>query len=130
MGTDGEKKKVPGIDMEKGTISFDYIKGNNFRVIHVDGGIGGSAPPPGIVHLNVFNERWPIPKRTVMKIGPKGEVGGEILEEQVTRDAVIREVEALLVMDIAVATRVRDWLTRNIEKIQKATKAKPERRTK
>jgi hypothetical protein len=118
MGADDEKRVGPGIDLEKGTISFDYIKGNYFRVIHVNGVVGGSAPRPGIIHMGVFNERWPIPKRTTNQFSPERGIGEEIIEERITRDAVFREVEALLVMDIEVAIRVRNWLNEKIKRIQ------------
>jgi hypothetical protein len=121
METDGEKKINPGIDLEKGTISYDYIKGNNFRVIHVDGVYGGNAPQLGIIHMDVFSERWPIPKRTVNRISPEGGIGEEIYEERVTRNAVVREVEAHLVMTIEVAILIRDWLNNKIENYQKTT---------
>lgn len=123
MTTDGEKKIGPGIDLEKRTISFDYIKGNNFRVIHVDGVYGGNSPQPGAIHIDIFSERWPIPKRTVSQFGPEGEVGQEIAEERITRDAVVREVEAHLIMNIEVATRLRNWLTDKIAKYQKVALA-------
>jgi hypothetical protein len=34
------KESVPGFDTERKTVSFDYIKSNHFRVIHVNGGWG------------------------------------------------------------------------------------------
>jgi hypothetical protein len=111
-----ERRVGPGIDLENGTISYDYIKGNNFRVIHVDGVYGGTAPRPGIIHMDVFNERWPIPKRTVNKFSREEGVGKEIFEERITRDAVVREVEVELVMGIDTAIRMRDWLNNKITK--------------
>jgi hypothetical protein len=125
METNGEKKIGPGIDLEKGTISFDYIKGNNFRVIHVNGVYGGNAPRPGIIHMNIFNERWPIPKRTVSQFSAEKGIGKEIMEERITRDAVVREVEAQLVMSIDVAIRIRDWLNDKLTKL-KTQPAQPE----
>jgi len=120
MTTNGERRINPGIDLEKGTISYDYIKGNNFRVIHVDGVYGGNAPQLGVIHMDVFSERWPIPKRTVNRFNPEREIGEEIFEERVTRDAVVREVEAHLVMNIEVATKIRGWLDDKIKSYQNA----------
>ncbi|MDD3581292.1 MAG: hypothetical protein PHW74_09755 [Desulfobacca sp.] len=104
-----EKIKVPGVDLDEGTISYDYIKSNQFRVIHVDGVWGGNAPT-GFIHMSVFSERWPIPKRTVSQFEPEGKVGDEITERRVFRDSVVREVDAQLVMSIDVAIRIREWL--------------------
>jgi hypothetical protein len=117
-----EKIKVPGVDLDEGTISYDYIKSNQFRVIHVDGVWGGNAPT-GFINMSVFSERWPIPKRTVSKFEPEGRVGDEIKEKRVFRDSVVREVDAQLVMSIDVAKRIREWLNDKIatyeEKLQK-----------
>ncbi len=124
MTTNGKKRLGPGLNLEKGIISFDYIKGNDFRVIHVDGVWGGNSPNLANIHMAVFSERWPIPKRTVSKITAEGVVGEEIFEERITRDAVVREIEASLFMDINVATRMRDWLTDKIDKYQKKIKEK------
>jgi hypothetical protein len=124
MTANEEKKLSPGVDLEKGIISFDYIKGNDFRVIHVDGIWGGNAPQLGTIHMDVFSERWPIPKRTASKISPEGGIGEEIFEERITRNAVVREVEAHLVMNIEVATVIRDWLTDKIENYQKVVAEK------
>lgn len=125
MTTDVGKKGPPGIDLEKMTISFDYIKGNYFRVIHVDGIFGGNAPHPGIIHMDIFSERWPIPKRSTNQFSPGIGIGNEILEERISRDAVVREVEAHLVMNIEVATKIRDWLTNKIKKAVKKVETGP-----
>jgi hypothetical protein len=60
----------------------------------------------------------------VSQFSAEGEIGKEILEERITRDAIVREVEALLVMDIEVATRMRDWIDDKIKKIQELIKTK------
>lgn len=130
MGTAGEKQKAPGIDLEKETISYDYIKGNNFRVIHVNGVFGGTAPRPGSIHMSIFNERWPIPKSTTSQFSPEKGVGKEILEERISRDSVVREVEVLLVMDIDVAIRMRKWLDDKIKTIQELIEIKITPKTK
>ena len=109
-----EPKKIPGLDREAQRIRFDYIKGNYFRVIHVDGVFGGNAPR-GFIHMAVWNERWPIPKQTTHELTTEGKAGKEILEERVFRDAIVREVEAQIVMDIPTAKKVTEWLQRKID---------------
>ena len=122
--TDEEKRPPgpPGVDLEQGTISYDYIKGNNFRVIHADGIWGGNAPQRGVIHMDVFSERWPIPKRTVNQFTEKEGVGEEIFEERISRNAVVREIEAHIVMNIAVAIKIRDWLSDKIENYERVNK--------
>jgi hypothetical protein len=115
--------KAPGVDAESGEIRFDYIKSNLFRVIHVDGVFGGISPTQKI-HLSVWNERWPIPKQLSYKLSPEGKRGEEINEARVSRDAVIREVECHLIMDIHVAKRIAAWLGNKIALAEKKEKAK------
>lgn len=113
------KKTVPGIDQEAGRIRFDYIKSNYFRVIHIDGVFGGNAPRAGLIHMAIWNERWPIPKQSTFEFNPNGQLGKEIEEERVTRDAIVREVECLLIMDITNAKVIRDWLNEKIANLEK-----------
>lgn len=109
---------TPGIDRETGRIRFDYIKGNYFRVIHVDGVYGGNSPRGGHIQMAVWNERWPIPKQTVHQFEQGKPLGKEILDERVARDAIVREVEVQLMMDIAMAKRMRDWLDDKIQHVE------------
>lgn len=77
-------------------ITFDFIKSNFFRVIHVDGAIA-SAHPNGNIHLSLWNERSSIPRQVVYKINPDGVLGEEI--DRVDRNSLIREVEVDLILD-------------------------------
>jgi hypothetical protein len=124
--------KRPGVDEESGQVRFDYIKSNLFRVIHVDGIFGGISPNRKI-HFSAWNERWPIPKQLSYKLTPEGTRGEEIKEARVSRDAVVREVEVHLIMDVATAKRVHVWLGQKIaiaEKLEEARKAKKVRKVK
>ena len=116
--TEESKKKVPGVDMEAGRIAYDYIKSNYFRVIHVDGVFGGNTPRANLIQMCVWNERWPIPKQTVFKLNPEGSLGDEITEDRISRNAIVREVEAELIFDIPGAKRIRDWLDTKISQIE------------
>jgi len=107
----------PGVDLEAKTIRFDYIKGNYFRAIHVDGAFGGSSPR-GDIRMSVWNERWPIPQQMVYRLGDEGGVTDELREKRIGRDAVIREVEVELVMDLEVAKNIRKWLDDKIKKAE------------
>jgi hypothetical protein len=108
------KMAPPGYDEEAKRIKFDFIKGNYFRVIHVDGVYGGFSPQ-GLFQMAVWNERWPIPRQTIHEISPNGQLGKEIPDERTTRNAVVREVEAQLVMDISQAKNMLEWLKEKIE---------------
>jgi hypothetical protein len=116
------KKGPPGIDVEAGRIRFDFIKSNYFRVIHVEGVFGGNSPR-GLINMAVFNERWPIPKQITHEF-TDGQSGEEI--ERTSRDAVVREVEAQLVMNIETAKIICKWLESKIKNAEKQTKAEEE----
>jgi hypothetical protein len=116
------KEGLPGIDVEAGRIRFDFIKSNFFRVIHVEGVFGGNSPR-GLINMAVFNERWPIPKQITHKF-TEGQSGEEI--ERASRDAIVREVEAQLVMDVKTAKVICKWLQGKIDNIEKRAKGKKE----
>lgn len=119
MMPDDGTKSGPGVDLEKRRIRFDYIKSNNFRVIHVDGVYGGLSPH-GQIGISIWNERWPIPKQVTHKLKDDMNLGEEIEEELIIRNAIVREVEAYLVMDVQIAIVLRDWLDDKIKAIEKA----------
>ncbi|NQU08599.1 MAG: hypothetical protein HQ583_08560 [Candidatus Abyssubacteria bacterium] len=111
--SDKPKQAPPGVDFDAQEIRFDYIKGNFFRVIHVDGVFGGNSPQ-GNIRMCVWNERWPIPQQMVYELKEGGVLGKE--KNRITRGAVVREVEADLVMDVETAKRIKAWLEDKIEK--------------
>ena len=102
---------------KKVEIAFDFIKSNYFRVIHVDGAFGGLAPN-GAIHMSVFSQRHPIPKKVVHELdGAK--LGPELLNKREVRKAIVREVEADLVLNIGEAILLRDWLDSRIQEHQR-----------
>ena len=96
----------------QGTISFDYIKSNQFRVIRVDGVHGGLAPKAHVIQMAFFSERRPIPKKETFRL-KQGQLGKQIAKEE--RDAIIREVEVEALMDLETAKAVSKWLEEKIE---------------
>ena len=104
-------------------IAFHYIKSNFFRVVHADGAHGGITPR-GLVEMNFFSERHPIPKKVVHTLLPTGQMGPEVREERVERDGPVREVDVGVIMDLAAAKSLHAWLA---EKIEVLTKLQPER---
>lgn len=95
-------------------IKFDYLKSNYHREILVEGAHGGLTPK-GHLQMSVFNERRPIPKQTVHPVTEDGTIGLEILDERLSRDSIIRSVEATLLMDIPTAKIIYEWLRKHIE---------------
>jgi hypothetical protein len=99
-------------------IKFDYIKSNQFRVIHVDGAHGG-VTPRGLIQMAFFSERVPIPKRETYSL-EQGKLGQRKEVEQ--RDAIIREVEVETLLDVKVAKVIVRWLGERITKAEKVEK--------
>lgn len=109
-------------DSEKMRVSFDYEKGNLYRVIHMDGAHGGVSPSGDMILMSVFNERRPIPQREeydVTKDGRKTKLPSKIRPTD-----IYREVEATLVMNEECARALRAWLTRNLAQLEKMKKIK------
>lgn len=103
------------------SVKFHYIKGNDFRVIHVDGALGGPTPQ-GLIHIAVFSERFPIPLQSVHQ--REDDHFSREPSEIVARDGIVREVEADLMVSANVAKRLVDWLVEAIEKVEELKKQK------
>jgi hypothetical protein len=101
-------------------VKFDYIKSNFFRVIHADGAWGGITPT-GHIQVAFWNERPPIPKQLEFEVTPEGGIGDET--KRVGRDAVVREVEVNVVMNLLTAKTFVNWLQDKIKKVEERTDA-------
>jgi hypothetical protein len=101
-------------------VSFEYIKSNFFRVVHVDGIHGGVSSDLDI-HMAVFTERPPIPKEVVHFVSADGRLEEEDRPARKSRHGFIREVDADIVFDINTARAVIGWLQ---EKVDEADKIK------
>jgi hypothetical protein len=107
-------------------VNFDYIKSNLFRAARADGVVCGVNGQADIV-LNFFSERSAIPKRSVHKlIG--GRLGDEITEDRISRDAIVREVEISLSMNLAVANAFVKLLQAQIKNMEDQIKTINEER--
>lgn len=96
-------------------VAFDYIKGNLFRVVHVDGAIGGATPNGGL-HVAFFSERLPIPQQEVRSINPDGSLGG-IIQSKV-RPAIVREMDFDIIMSLPVAEGLVSWLQERVTELK------------
>jgi hypothetical protein len=102
--------------LAQGELEFDFEKSNYFRVIHVDGFFGGLAPTQ-LLHLAVYNERQPIPKRVFHNV-KDGVLQPETMSKRDARPGLFREVEADLVISMEVAMALRAWLDDKIAEMQ------------
>ncbi len=102
-------------------VKFHYEKSHLFRIVHVDGAIGGLTPTLDLF-ISIYNQRAPIPKVTVQKVSPGGQLGDEVIEERVQKEGVFREVEVGLVMNLNVAKALSQWLIDKIDLAEKTQK--------
>jgi hypothetical protein len=89
------------------TVTFHYLKGQDFRVVHVDGGVGGITPQ-GLIHLAVYAERAAIPQLLVHDVDAAGNLGE--IKETVSKPGVVRELQVDLIFTRPVAEGIYKWL--------------------
>ena len=111
------KKNTAKKSRKKSTVDFHYIKGPDFRSIHVDGAIGGLTTK-GFLHIAMFAERAAIPQHTSFNVLPNGSLGDEILDKRESLDGVVRQMEVDLIINEQTALDLRAWLDERIEEFE------------
>lgn len=94
------------------TVSFFYIKGTQFRVVHSDGVIGGLTPR-GFIHCAFYNERPAIPQVQTHNVSPEGQLSDPVSTEG--KGGIVREIDFDVIMTRQAAVDLRDWLLQQIE---------------
>ena len=61
--------------------------------------------------ISFFAERQPIPRRVVHRVKSDGTLGDEIIEQRIVRDAMVRDAEVAVAMNLDIAKQVRDRLS-------------------
>lgn len=110
MASDTTRKGVPP------RIRFHYIKSNLFRVIHVDGALGGITSR-GLVHCAVYSERQAIPQTTEHEVTAEGRLGAQSSQEG--KEGIVREMDVDLIMTKQTAIELRDWLNDRIGELDR-----------
>jgi hypothetical protein len=101
------------------TVHFNYLKSPFFRVIHVDGGIGGPTPGGRGIHLALFSERPAIPQHIEQHVSPDGTLGAEVPASTEGKRGIVRELEVDAMMDLPTARILLKWLAEAISKLEK-----------
>ncbi len=118
-----EQKPLEPEEIQSKTLKIHFIKSHHFRVIHVDGAWGAITPDLNI-QMAVYSERRPIPQQLIQEILPDGSLGAIV--EGISREGIVREVEADLVMDMDTARAISVWLKERIERLEELYKADAE----
>jgi hypothetical protein len=100
-------------------IQFDIVKGNFFRGIHADG-VWGGATPQGLIAMTFYSERFAIPQQVTHTVGHDGILGPELVEERVSRNAVVRDAEVCVYMTPRVAESFKVFLDTHLERLKSA----------
>ena len=111
---------------EKDKVKFYYIKGNDFRVIHMDGVFGGLSPT-GDIFMSIFSQRPPIPTMTVQPVKENGELGDELMSERTVKDGLVREIEVGVALRPEVAEVLIKWLQEKVEQYRTLKSAQAEK---
>lgn len=102
-------------------LNFDYVKSNQFRVIHADGAFFALTARGGLT-ISFFAERQPIPRRVVHKVNEDGTLGNELTDQRVVRDAIIRDTEVAVTMDFDTARRISERLDEILKRAEELNK--------
>jgi hypothetical protein len=89
------------------SLKFYHEKGNFFRVVHVDGAIGGLTPTRDIF-MSLYSQRIAIPKVIEQRLSLDGAVGEELRREG--KDGIFRELEVGVVLTPTTARQIAEWL--------------------
>jgi hypothetical protein len=98
-------------------LTFHYIKGSQFRVVHSDGIIGGLTPR-GLIHVAFYSERPAIPQLVVQDVTPEGKLGKET--SRVGKEGIARELEVDVMLDEDTAKALHEWLGQRLQELSTA----------
>jgi hypothetical protein len=115
---DNETPTTESLGTPSPRVKFHYLKSSHFRVVHVDGVIGGLAPR-GFLHLAVYSERPALPRLLEYQVEADGLLSAAPVAQE-GREGVVREMEVDLVMDLTAAIALHHWLGNQLESILKA----------
>ncbi|HEY9833200.1 MAG TPA: hypothetical protein V6D26_21790 [Stenomitos sp.] len=115
--TESKISSIQGENQPLKRVTFNYIKSNFFRVIHVDG-VSGGVTPSSDLFINFYSERRSIPKKLVYELDSEGSLKREVVEERDDLNSVIREVDVSAVMTIETAKQLVESLQLMIEAVE------------
>ncbi len=98
-------------------LQIHYEKSSQFRTVYMTGAIGG-VTPDGTIRAALYNQRLPLPRRTLSEMSDGRAF--EIPEEREVDSGFVREIEADVVMDLTTAKSFRDWLSHRIHQLENA----------
>tara|TARA_R110002073_G_scaffold105202_2_gene238076 strand:- start:115 stop:495 length:381 start_codon:yes stop_codon:yes gene_type:complete len=111
----------PKKDPSEREVAFDYVKSHDFRVVWADGAVG-TLTPNGLVHFALYAERQAIPRRQVFEIVPvdetTGTLGKEVMEKQISRGSIVREMSCDVFLSTESAENLALWLLEQVARAE------------
>ncbi len=99
---------------KKEQVVFRYDKAPSYRTIYIDGAHGGLTPK-GFLAMELFMEKKTLPKTDTYTV-----VDGKLKDPPETDmdGAILREVQACIMMDINTMISLHNWLGNKINAFQ------------
>ena len=110
---------------DKNNLEFHNKINPGYRQIHADGILGGITPK-GLININFFSERFPIPKSTFYEFIAEKKLIKEIKHSDDSKEGIIREFEFGVYLEINAAKELSNWLLDKINEYE-TIKSKNER---
>jgi len=101
-------------------LSIHYIKSNNHQTIHVDGAHGGPTATGKYIGVSLYSERQPIPRLLVHEVDGDGHLVNPPMSTE-SREGLVREVHATLLLTPKVAKSVCSWLEKQLAALEEKT---------
>jgi len=111
MEKEDSKKEQP-----RQNITFHYIKSEGFKTILATGAIGG-VTINSLVNMNLYTDRVVIPSEMTLEVDEFGRLLQKELDVK-AKKGVVRDVQCSVLMDVAVAKSLVEWLNRQIQLIE------------
>jgi len=106
-------------DSTPSSIKIHYRKANFFRVVHVDGALGGITPTRNIF-VSLYNQRNPLPRLIEQQFFPDGTLGEEI--DRKGKTGLFREMEVGLVLTASAAREIAKFLLAQATLLDESTR--------
>jgi hypothetical protein len=100
-------------DTAKQLFDIHYLKNADFRTVLATA-IYGGVMSNQLINFNICTDRHPIPNKITLEIDPKTSQPGKEFERE-SRSGIIREVHLGVIMDIATANVMVNWLNEQIK---------------
>ncbi len=95
-------------------VKFIYTKSPDYKVAYVNG-IYGGLTAKGELKFDFFQEFSPFPDEELFEVTPDGRKGEQIQPDLQQEAEVVREKQFGVIMTVAFAKALRDWLDEKLD---------------